>query len=198
MQQPFDKLIDDYMDRKLGVDTQFMSPELCAGLRENIGRLQVNDQLKEAGVGNATLHKTPQTMRGDKICWLERHHDNVYEQEFLSIMDRFVSYLNETCYTGINGFEFHYAVYAKGKSYKRHRDQFRTDADRKFSLVHYLNEEWTAEDGGQLWVYPESGVSKIEPKNQTAVFFRSDELEHEVRETHRERLSITGWLKSST
>jgi SM-20-related protein len=33
------------------------------------------------------------------------------------------------------------------------------------------------------------------PHAQTSVFFKSDELEHEVAMAHRSRMSITGWLK---
>ena len=38
-------------------------------------------------------------------------------------------------------------------------------------------------------------VQKILPQSQTAVFFKSDEMEHEVTKANRSRMSISGWLK---
>ena len=38
-------------------------------------------------------------------------------------------------------------------------------------------------------------MQSIEPTAQKAVFFKSDEMEHEVMVAHRARMSITGWLK---
>lgn len=134
-------------------------------------------------------------MRGDTIYWMDKKHDNIFEQEFLQQVDVFIEYLNRTCYTGINGYEFHYAVYEKGRGYKRHKDQFRNDSNRKYSLVNYLNQSWLEEDGGQLLVYQNETVQKILPRAQTAVFFKSDELEHEVSASGRSRMSVTGWLK---
>ena len=74
-------------------------------------------------------------------------------------------------------------------------DQFRSDNKRKFSLINYLNEDWMEEDGGQLYVYQDETVQKIQPESKTAVFFKSDEMEHEVTLCNRSRMSITGWLK---
>lgn len=77
----------------------------------------------------------------------------------------------------------------------RHKDQFKNDSNRKYSLINYLNENWLDEDGGQLMVYQNEMVQKNIPQSQTAVFFKSDEMEHEVSKANRRRMSITGWLK---
>ena len=124
-----------------------------------------------------------------------KKHDNVFEQQFLSQIESFIERLNNTCYTGINGYEFHYAVYGQGAGYKRHKDQFKNDSNRKYSLINYLNNDWLEADGGQLLVYQNEEVQKIEPQSQTAVFFKSDEMEHEVVTANKNRMSITGWLK---
>ena len=110
-------------------------------------------------------------------------------------MEDFIGHLNDTCYTGINSYEFHYAVYEEGSSYKRHRDQFKTDNNRKFSLINYLNDDWLEEDGGQLLVYQNGTTQSIQPNAQKAVFFKSDEMEHEVIKANRRRMSVSGWLK---
>ena len=121
----------------------------------------------------------------------------IFEQEFLHRVDGFIEHLNRTCYTGINGYEFHYALYEKGSSYKKHKDQFKNDSDRKYSLINYLNENWLEENGGKLKLYQEEGVQHVSPNAQTAVFFKSDEMIHEVMVSNRSRMSITGWLKRS-
>jgi SM-20-related protein len=151
--------------------------------------------MQSAGIGNELVKDTQQKMRGDKIYWMDKAHDNIFEQEFLQQAEDFIERLNSTCYAGINAYEFHYALYEEGSFYKRHKDQFQNDPNRKFSLVHYLNNDWLEEDGGQLLLYQKNEVQKILPHSQTAVFFKSDEMDHEVTAAHRSRMSITGWLK---
>jgi len=62
-------------------------------------------------------------------------------------------------------------------------------------IENYLNEDWIEEDGGQLLIYQKEQVQKILPRSQTAVFFKSDEMEHEVIKANRRRMSVSGWLK---
>ena len=195
MNHHFDLLIDSYMDTKVGIDVGFLNKELCDGLRQNILQLQRENKMTTAGIGNLEVKDAGQKMRGDKIFWMDKSHDNIFEQEFLQLAEDFIIHLNRSCYTGINGYEFHYALYEEGSGYKRHLDQFKNDSDRKYSLISYLNEDWTEADGGQLWAYPEKAVQKILPHAQTCVFFKSDEMEHEVTTSNRSRMSITGWLK---
>ncbi len=195
MNNRFDLLLDTYIDRHLGVDTGFLSTSLSQGLLQNIIQLQLDEKMAKAGIGNHAVMDKQQTMRGDQIYWMDKSHENIFEQEFLLQMDDFITYLNKTCYTGINGYEFHYTVYENGTSYKRHFDQFKNDSKRKFSMISYLNTDWLEADGGQLWVYGDEGIQKILPEANTTVFFKSDEMEHEVTEVHRDRMSVTGWLK---
>jgi len=191
----FDLLIDSYLDNKIGVDANFLTDALSQGLQQNIRQLQSDNLMVAAGIGNSDVKDAQQKMRSDTIYWMDKSHDNIFEQEFLHQVDDFVDRLNSTCYSGINSYEFHYAVYEEGSFYKRHKDQFKTDSDRKFSLINYLNNDWLETDGGQLLVYQNDSVQKIQPQSQKAVFFKSDEMEHEVSLSHRTRMSITGWLK---
>ncbi len=195
MDSPFDLLIDSYLENNIGIDAAFLSEKLSKGLQQNIMQLQKDEMLTAAGIGNDSRRDTQQKMRGDKIYWMDKAHDNIYELEFLQLMDDFIERLNSSCYTGINGSEFHYAVYEEGSSYKKHKDQFKNDSNRKYSLISYLNEDWLEEDGGQLLVYQNQSVQKILPNSQTSVFFKSDEMEHEVTKANRPRMSISGWLK---
>jgi Rps23 Pro-64 3,4-dihydroxylase Tpa1-like proline 4-hydroxylase len=195
MPHPFDTLIDTYLDNHIGIDACFLSKSLSDGLQQNILQLQKEDKMSAAGIGNNDVKDAAQKMRGDSIYWMDKKHDNIFEQEFLSQMEDFIGHLNDTCYTGINSYEFHYAVYEEGSSYKRHRDQFKTDNNRKFSLINYLNDDWLEEDGGQLLVYQNGTTQSIQPNAQKAVFFKSDEMEHEVIKANRRRMSVSGWLK---
>ena len=62
-------------------------------------------------------------------------------------------------------------------------------------MIMYLNPDWIPEDGGALCIHHESGLQNISPLNGKVVFFKSNELEHEVLTTLKYRMSITGWLK---
>jgi SM-20-related protein len=195
MSSHFDKLVDTFIENKTGIDLHFLNNRLAEGLLQNIIKLQQAGLLTTAGIGNREEKNINQQIRGDKIFWLDKSNHNIFEMEFLQLAEEFIAFLNSTCYTGINAFEFHYAVYEEGSFYKKHFDQFSNNNSRKFSLITYLNKDWKEEDGGQLCIYNNDVMQKVQPLFQTAVFFKSDELEHEVMTTHRQRLSITGWLK---
>jgi SM-20-related protein len=195
MNSQFDTLIDSYLNNNIGIDASFLNDALSNGLQENIRQLQRDEMMADAGIGNDETKDRQQKMRGDKIYWMDKTHKNIYEQEFLQLAEDFIGHLNMTCYTGINAYEFHYAVYEEGSFYRRHKDQFMNNNDRKFSLINYLNEDWLEEDGGQLLIYQNEVAQKILPQSQTAVFFKSGEMEHEVTKANRRRMSISGWLK---
>jgi SM-20-related protein len=194
MNTKFDLLIDSYLDNNVGIAAGFLNKALSDGLHQNILQLQKDEKMNASGIGNEERN-APHQMRTDKTYWMDKSHSNIFEQEFLQLAEEFIAHLNRTCYTGINDYEFHYAVYEEGSFYKRHKDQFRNDNNRKYSLINYLNRDWLEEDGGQLLVYQNEVAQKIIPHAQTAVFFKSDEMEHEVTIAHRARMSITGWLK---
>lgn len=195
MSAQFDKLINGYIQNKAGICPDFLSHELVAELRKNLEVLNQRDELSPAGTGLGVSKIYDLQIRSDKIYWIDKTSTNPYELEFLDQVEAFISYLNQTCYTGINDFEFHYAIYEAGSFYKRHLDQFKNNNGRKFSFINYLNEDWQDSDGGHLVIYPDDKTDKITPIGGTSVFFKSDELEHEVNPANRTRMSITGWLK---
>ena len=88
-------------------------------------------------------------------------------------------------------------MYPIGTFYKRHLDTFQNDDSRKLSIVCYLNEEdWNEDFGGELAIYKEKETINVFPLKGRMVVFESQILEHEVKPVRRERLSITGWLKT--
>jgi SM-20-related protein len=188
----FDELIDSYLATNVGTVSNFLSIALSAHLADNITALYAADLLLSAGTGNNKLVNHDKLVRSDKIYWLDRIHNDVHENIFFDLMDNFVSHLNRTCYAGITGYEFHYTLYEKGAFYKRHLDNFKQNGTRAFSMIMYLNSEV---DGGDLRIYQGDSSRDISPNAGKSVFFKSNELEHEVLITHLPRMSITGWLK---
>jgi SM-20-related protein len=196
MQKTFENLIETYLTDKVGISEHFLSESHSQHLKSNLLTLYAQNELKTAGTGNENTILKDTAIRSDKIYWLDKSHNDPHENAFLVLIDDFVSYLNETCYTGITSYEFHYALYEKGSFYKRHLDRFRNDDSRLFSMITYLNADWKEGDGGELSIFHDTGdVQNISPTNGKSVFFKSDELEHEVLETMVPRMSITGWLR---
>jgi len=195
MELLFENLINSFIENKIGVSNDFLNKTLAAQLKINLLDLYAGQNLRPAGIGNhAKLIQNKET-RSDVIYWLDRKHENATENLFLDFIDEFVTYLNRTCYTGITGYEFHYALYEKGSFYKRHLDQFQDNNSRQFSMILYLNENWETQDGGELCIYQGNETQVINPISGKCVFFKSSELEHEVLVSQVPRLSITGWLK---
>ena len=195
MQTAFNELINSFIENKVGISENFLSESLSKNLEENLVRLDSGNQLLSAGTGNDVRVTHNKLFRSDVIYWLDRKHNDQYENDFFDLMDEFVSYLNSTCYTGITGYEFHYTLYAAGSFYKKHLDQFRNNDSRKYSMIMYLNKNWKQADGGELCIHHEDHLQKIAPINGKAVFFKSSEMEHEVLIANKARMSITGWLK---
>lgn len=191
----FDELINDLIEKDFSFTDKMFPKDLLSNLLVNLNIKLENRQMKAAGIGNKFVYQRNLEVRGDVISWLDNNGSDVHELEFFKIVDDFISYLNSTCYSGINDSEFHYAVYDEGSFYKKHIDQFKSDFGRKYSMVTYLNENWNILDGGELMIYDDLNKIKIEPLFGRTVFFRSDIIEHEVLITNRQRFSIAGWLK---
>lgn len=148
-----------------------------------------------AGIGRHEGYHLDDDYRKDKICWLEKSSHCIHEISFFKLMEDFIHYLNKTCFAGIQTFEFHYAFYDQGSFYKKHLDQFQGNDSRIYSIIIYLNENWSEGDGGELVLYHKSNTQILAPKMGTMIFFDSSILPHEVLETKIQRMSITGWLK---
>jgi SM-20-related protein len=195
LEKTFNTIIDTYLDTQVGIAEDFLSIALAGHLKDNLALLFKDKLMHTAGTGNDTLIVHNKLVRGDQIYWLDREHNDPHENDFFILMDKFVAYLNSTCYTGITGYEFHYTLYEKGSFYKRHLDQFKNNSSRAYSMIMYLNADWQPADGGELCIYHTGYLQHISPINGKSVFFKSNQLEHEVLLTDKPRMSITGWLK---
>ena len=159
----FNTLINSFIDNKVGIAEDFLSKPLALHLKKKLLDLYANNQLRSAGTGNDTAVVHNKLMRSDIIYWLDRKHNDQYENDFFDLMDSFVSHLNSTCYTGITGYEFHYALYETGSFYKKHLDQFRNNGSRQYSMVMYLNTDWQQNDGGELCIHHKGSLQNITP-----------------------------------
>ena len=195
MEASFETLIASYIQNNVGIATDFLSVALCEHLAANILTLEANELLQQAGIGNDNKLQQNALVRRDTIYWLDKKHNNIHENAFFAKIDAFVLYLNQSCYAGITDYEFHYSLYEAGDFYKKHLDQFKDNASRQFSMISYLNPNWETQHGGELQIYQTDANQTISPTQGKMVFFKSDQLEHEVLVTNARRMSVTGWLK---
>jgi len=197
----YEQIIDDLMEQKYSIADAFFSKEEVEMLRKSLMTKFEAESFKKSAIGNLSNEKIVEAVRGDFIFWLDETNCNPAETVYFERINDFVSYLNRTCFLGIQNKEFHYALYPEGTYYKRHLDTFQNDTRRKLSVVCYLNEEhWQEDFGGELAIYlpDEQGEKTISivPKPGRMVIFESQLLEHEVCPVKQPRLSITGWLKT--
>jgi SM-20-related protein len=195
MENSFETLIASYIENKVGISEHFLSDELANNLKQNLLSLNDDNQLLAAGTGNDNKLVHNAKVRSDTIYWLDKKHNNVHENAFFVLIEAFILYLNQSCFAGITGYEFHYSLYEKGSFYKKHLDQFQDNSNRQFSMISYLNCNWQTQDGGELLIHQTNNNQTIAPTQGKTVFFKSNELEHEVLETNERRMSVTGWLK---
>ncbi|WP_339877623.1 2OG-Fe(II) oxygenase [uncultured Algoriphagus sp.] len=196
-QNQFEEMIQGLIDNKYGCSNDFVNATTVTGLRENIKHADQSGVLKAAGIGNQKNLIQNSQIRGDKIKWIDDKSLNQFEQIYLKKVGNFIAHLNKTCFTSIKSFDSHYANYEPNSFYKRHVDQFKNEKGRKYSLVLFLNQDWQKADGGLLSLYPEGAPQRdISPIGGRMVFFKSDEMEHEVHPSStRDRRSIAAWLK---
>jgi len=163
-------------------------------LRDDLLRLSATGELATAATGRGAGRVLQPALRGDRTLWLDDPRCGTAAGDFLASLDELRIALNERLFLGLSETEAHYARYAPGTGYARHRDRFRDSDARVLSLVAYLNDDWNAADGGALRLHFDDGAVDIAPLGGTAVCFRS-ELEHEVLPAMRERLSIAAWFR---
>lgn len=153
-------------------------------------------QFKQAGIGKGAEHKVVSEIRSDFVHWLDEDNLSELQKQFWIQMEELKQFLNRYFFLGLKEMEFHFAVYPEGSFYKKHLDRFQRDSGRTISCVLYLNQEWTENDGGQLRIYNNEKFMDVIPVFGRLVCFKSDEIEHEVLPTKKERYSITGWMKN--
>lgn len=197
----YERIIEDIASQKYSIVEDFFTADEVHVLKQTLFKKYKEDTFKKAAIGNHFNESIIKSIRGDVILWMDEAKANASEHLFFDKINHLVNYLNKTCFLGILHKEFHYAIYPIGTFYKRHRDTFKNDDRRKLSFVCYLNEDgWLPENGGELVLYLDKNGQETEkviyPFPGRVVIFESQLIEHEVKPVNKERLSITGWLKT--
>ncbi len=151
------------------------------------------NRLQPASIGRGDMLSLRADIRGDLTCWLQP--DRPTQARWLASMEQLRLALNRSLFLGLEEYEAHYARYDAGQFYRRHLDCFRGNNPRRVSTVMYLNEDWSAADGGQLRLYPGNEVIDVVPAGGTLVVFLSEQVPHEVLAARKTRYSIAGWFR---
>lgn len=193
----YEHLIEGILQNGYAIVDDFLPSSDIEGLAALLRSHDAEGKFQQAGIGKFNYHQQDQNIRGDRILWLEPDSVQSLECSYLAQVADFIQYMNKTCYTGLRDSEIHYALYPIDSFYKKHIDIFANDSRRQFSIILYLNQDWAESDGGHLLLYLDNGSQEyILPKGGRFVCFPSHLLQHEVLPTKRERLSLTGWLRT--
>lgn len=132
-------------------------------------------------------------IRGDKIRWITK--DFFAGFYYLDSINQLAAVLNRALFAGIRHSEAHYACYPVGFGYQWHSDNPVGRDERVISAVFYLNDDWSADDGGALEIIDKHGKShKVMPVANRLIIFDSN-LKHQVQIAHRQRYSIATWMR---
>jgi SM-20-related protein len=190
----FEAAVSQLGDRGWAVIEDFVPAEVISALREEAGQYLTEERFREAGVGRGAELAVRDTVRSDRVYWLDPEALTPAQTPYWESVESIRSLLNRELFLSLVSFEAHYSVYPPGAFYKKHVDRFKTSDERMISSSLYLNPDWREQDGGQLRLYDEVGHVDVVPRAGVLVLFRSDTVPHEVLPASRTRLSLTGWF----
>lgn len=217
-------------DKGYVVVEDFLDLSLQEELRKDVFELRSSKKFKIAKIGHDGMVQDENTpfrdIRHSETCFIGRANEpdlkSKARTQLYQVLDQLKSVLDTddvvkqghltknvpTLDSDME--ELMYAYYPQGGYYRRHRDAEPESVSnwRKYSLLLYLNQDWTSKDGGELRIHRDSGGDElpvgelpnfmdVQPKAGTLVLFRSDMCPHEVMDTQKERIAIVGWFLSS-
>ena len=195
MSLPIDNIADALSDEGYIVIPNALDADVLSGLQQRVTNLSP-EQWLSAGVGRDTDFQQNKKIRSDNIFWISK--GDPQELAFLQNMELLRQGLNQRLYMGLFDFESHFATYPKGAYYQRHVDALRGRSNRVLTVILYLNDGWSADDGGELLMYSDhqqEPIQRVLPELGTMVVFLSEKFPHEVLESYRQRYSLTGWFR---
>ena len=219
--------IQDLSTKGYAIIPNFLPADLVSRLNADVSSLRSNSKFNVARIGQDATNKLNTDIRVAETCFIGRtklqDSPDAAREQLYDALDGVRddlsgnSVLDETSTTtgelikaapalDSTLSELLYAYYPQGGFYRRHRDAIPGSASvlRCYSLLLYLNENWTPEDEGQLRMHFDSGGDflpegedpnyiDVEPKGGTLVLFKSDQVPHEVLDTKSQRAAVVGW-----
>lgn len=201
MDAVLDQISSEIYQNSFAIIDNFISEDFRKGLLEEQTALLEAGKFKEAAVGSGDKKLVKPEIRSDEVLWMDQDALSPLQATYRQKIEMIKNILNQRCFLGLRSFEGHFARYPKGSFYKKHLDQFQQVSYRIITVILYLNQKWEKSDGGELRLYfpQEDGselIKDVLPVGGRLVIFLSGEIPHEVLHTHKERISITGWLKN--
>lgn len=168
---------------------EVFSPMALSALQQESGFIDYRAAQLTSGIEQRHI-------RGDNIRWIGK--DCLAGSQYLQSIDQLAAHLNRYLFTGIRHSEAHYACYPSGFGYQWHSDNPAGRDDRVISAVFYLNDDWSAADGGALEVVDlQNQLHRLTPLANRLVVFDSN-LQHQVTIAHKKRYSIATWMRRDT
>jgi SM-20-related protein len=193
-----DRIAGELYDIGWSVCADFLPPVQIAALADELRARWAQGEFHQAGVSRGAHSQLRRDIRNDHVYWLDDATQTSVQTPYFTALESLRLTLNRQLFLGLFSFEGHMAAYPPGSFYTKHLDQFQGAAQRKVSVVLYLNDDWQADDGGQLRLYLEVNNAEeyidVLPRGGTLACFLSDRYYHEVLPATRERLSVTGWF----
>jgi SM-20-related protein len=178
------------------IQDRFLCPSVIRSLVDCARARRERGDFAPARIGADGNLQRREDIRGDAICWIAAPLFPA-EQRLLDELEQWRLKLNHDALLGLFELELQFAWYPPGAGYERHVDQPRGRGQRTVSLALYLNEEWTSEAGGELRIFDaDNSYRDIEPLAGRLVSFLTQDREHAVLPTLRDRLSISGWFRT--
>lgn len=191
----FGQIIDSLATHGYAVCDDFLPDNLVKDLAKIALKRQQNGEMVAAKTGK-TIKNLNANIRGDHTLWLEENDAEAPIQAYFSHMNALRNALNASLFLGLQSFETHFAIYPIGGAYQKHLDQFAsTENARQISSILYLNNDWQADNGGELRLDLGERSLDILPCGGKLVLFQSAKFWHEVLPAKRPRISLTGWFR---
>lgn len=192
----YERVEDDIANFGISVIPNAIPSAMLTALLHRVTSLPKH-ALNPAGIGRQVGHQINPFVRRDHIHWLDG--DSPVESTWLNWMNGLKDHLNRSLMLGLFSYECHFAQYRPGGFYKKHRDAFKGQANRRLSTVLYLNPNWQPSSGGELVVFDpandEIELRRVSPSFGTLVVFLSEDFPHEVLPANHMRYSIAGWYR---
>ena len=183
--------------------------QLSDDCRAEIETMHQNNLLRKATIQSG-IQSTASTSRSDLHTFLSSDSDATEAEKYPNL-HALRAWLQElrvqlaSCIERLEGVRADRASFMCAKypahtaGYLRHRDAKPEIGGRKLTCLCYFNNDWAAEHGGQLRIWPQGSDDSIsfvdiDPIGGRMVVFRSS-LWHQVFPTEdRDRYALTAWL----